>query len=180
MEVTMGKAWKAFESRIAKYLESIYKDEKLKFGRVPCSGAMASRNTNFSGDVYCINDDKFPYFIECKERKDLSLWGLLREQKKNQIEDWFNKAKKQALKVEKTSVLFITRLGAGFPDLVVCEYAFEMAEMNFETMAKSCIIINDANIVRTGLYIPSLIIFPRNGKKNIETFKTLFPYRSVK
>ena len=163
----MSKAWKSFESRIAKYLEEIYKKQGLKFGRVPCSGAMASRHTRLIGDVYCMNDDKFPYFIECKERKELSLWGLMRKQKMNQIEGWFEKARRQAKTVSKKPILFITKLGAGFPDLVVCEYTFTIAEMNIESSASCCILVNK------DLSNP-IMMFPKN--ENQKLFKRLFAH----
>lgn len=73
----------AFENEIAKKFSYAY---GLEFRRTPLSGGWAKDADIAQGDIVCIDDDEFPYLIECKKQEGWTFESLFTSK-----HSWFDK-----------------------------------------------------------------------------------------
>jgi len=100
MAINSIKKGKSFENQVCHIFKKHFRKE---FSRVPSSGAIATTRKDqlyenakevLSGDIIC--PPKFRFSVECKSRKDFSLWELLGDSKEIEWHEWFKQARQDA------------------------------------------------------------------------------------
>lgn len=101
----------AFERQICDIFRSRFND---KFSRVPSSGAIATAQKEelsseakvmLSGDI--IVPKNFRFSIECKSRREFSLWELIGDAKAIEWQEWFKQATQDASRSHKEPLVIV-------------------------------------------------------------------------
>lgn len=107
--INSKKKGNSFENQVCKIFRKRFNKE---FSRVPASGAIATTRKDqlyenakevLSGDIIC--PPKFKFSIECKSRKDFSLWELLGDSREVDWSEWWLQCHKDAAASKKEPLL---------------------------------------------------------------------------
>jgi len=101
----------AFERQVCGILKERFNQP---FNRVPTSGAIGTAQKDIlteeakgilTGDIICPKN--FRFSVECKSRKEFSLWGLLGDAKETEWLDWWKQACEDAHRANKQPIVIV-------------------------------------------------------------------------